>query len=431
MNITYRLSDPKKARESGEPFAVYLDFFYNGKRYRINSGLKLKYSHFDPTKKFDAMVTPQYTRETRMARSFPTEILKNVTDNIAEVVDKHIKGYIPDHELKKRFEACGQRKKEKASSSNLTHYYKEFMQFKVDTGTDPEGNTYRTYETALGFFQQIEEDNPDLIIDVFNLGIDFFKAFHEAAMEREYMVSTYNKQLKNVRTLLNHLIRENPEVRMNMFYKTVHDVDTIKHQPIELLESEIRLLESHSLTNQSDRKNIDMFLFQMYTGQRFEAVFELSKNLDKINEDERIFYVWDQKIRRNREIPLIDQAMDIYYKYKELGYFPMDQNAPANKALKRIFRKLEIDRTVEYYEHRIGEKAPVLMKKPFHEIITTHIAKATFITQSIHSGLSFEQVSKFTGNTVQTMKYYDNAQAKDMKESVEKVFAKKLKDRDK
>lgn len=80
-----------------------------------------------------------------------------------------------------------------------------------------------------------------------------------------------------------------------------------------------------------------------------------------------------------------------------------------NKNIKRIALEAGIQGEELQSFHYQGESAPKEIKRPRYECISTHTGRRTFISLLVARGWNYEQISKFTGQTIKMVEHYDKA----------------------
>ena len=88
-----------------------------------------------------------------------------------------------------------------------------------------------------------------------------------------------------------------------------------------------------------------------------------------------------------------------------IGFFIKTVSKELNKYLKVVFKELEFNRLVKNIESRGGNKT--VTEKPFYEVISSHVARKTFITNALYKGIPVQDVMMMSGHhNYQTMKRY-------------------------
>lgn len=424
MNIRFFFNNPAQAESSGAEYSIYTGFRYLNRPFRFRTNVRMKHKWFDTSKNLDTMVLPLYSRETGNSRTVIVNEFRRIQSAVESVVEKHSSGYIPDKLLNKFLDEAITG--EIIHKSNLIDYYQMYIDFNQKKGLV--GNTMKVHRNTLDVIRNVVEQNPKVIFDVFDLDIDFFHAlisyFRSARtrQQKRYQVSTYNKHLKNIKAMMNWIVEEFENVKVRMYYKKVKYLPEIETDPVVIEYSEIQKIISADLSVDYQRHR-DMFLFQMYTGQRHSALISLGRSLKDINEQTREFNLWVKKIKSYIKIPLADVAMDIYFKYKSEGKFPLKSNTKRNLAIKKILKAAGIDRPVEISEFFVGDDEPTINIVPLHDAITTHGARASFVTLMLIKGYSFEQIAKITKHTSnRMMSRYENISSKETSKMINREF---------
>lgn len=189
------------------------------------------------------------------------------------------------------------------------------------------------------------------------------------------------KHLERLKKMMNLALRlewieKAPFVRFSLKFT--------KHQRAFLSNSELDMLESGHLENETHRKTRDVFVFACYTGLSYIDVKLLSDDhiVRGIDGDYWIF----TKREKNDEpvkIPLLDKALAVIKKYdqslnnKKEQLLPVFTNQKVNKYLKEIAVILKINKK-----------------------LTFHAARHTFATTvTLSNGVPIETVSKLLGHT--------------------------------
>jgi integrase len=188
---------------------------------------------------------------------------------------------------------------------------------------------------------------------------------------------------------------------------------------ITLNEDELITMQAYDFAKDKRlSKARDLFLFGCYTGGRFS---DLSK-IEWADIKDNFWILRTQKTRDIIEIPLIGRALDIISKYKNNDFpLPRISNQKLNKYIKEVAKKVELDEIVRKVSYRGTKKLEVV--KPKHELIGTHTARRTFITQSLLRGMKAEIVMKITGHkNFRSFKKYINITSRDVQNEIEKAW---------
>jgi integrase len=140
----------------------------------------------------------------------------------------------------------------------------------------------------------------------------------------------------------------------------------------------------------------DMFCFGCFTGLRFSDIM----NLKCENIRNGSIYVKTIKNKKSAIIPLTKYSESIVNSYmgnEPDGYlFPRISNQKTNEYLKQIGIIAELNESVTIVSFS-GTKRTEKSKLK-HEVLTTHVARRTFITNALDRGMPSEVIMDITGH---------------------------------
>ncbi|MDD4454312.1 MAG: site-specific integrase [Candidatus Methanomethylophilaceae archaeon] len=208
----------------------------------------------------------------------------------------------------------------------------------------------------------------------------------------EYSDFTIGKHLKKIREF------------MKWAYPTVR-IDHLKYNPpqvedpVFLTEQELKILKEAALCRKVLQKVRDLFLFCCFTGMRYSDSQRFST--EWIQEDLIIYRM--QKTNGKAIVPVREKVLEISDRWG--GKAPQISSQKCNDYLKVLFRELGLGRKVACYTYAGGRMT--LNYHPLNEIITTHFARKTFITQCLLHGIPIQDVMRMSGHSdYQSMKPY-------------------------
>lgn len=266
------------------------------------------------------------------------------------------------------------------------NYKKQFIDKKK-----PLGILKRTYEAHTNYAQHLEE------FLRLKKATNLFTDQISSTLVDEYEIHLrYNKDFEN-----NHTVRCMRFITTVINYAIqIKDVNFspipgYKYPPKEQTEiifltpQEKQIIEDVKLQGRLQKEVQDLFLFQCYTGFAYvdlyafsnDCIFEEEKTGKKYIEMERT------KTKVKALLPFFPKAEAIWNKYNHK--LPKVSNANYNRTLKHISGLVDIEKNV-----------------------TTHVARKTFATLALNSGVTIEVVAKCLGhsNTTTTRKIYAQIQ---------------------
>lgn len=127
------------------------------------------------------------------------------------------------------------------------------------------------------------------------------------------------------------------------------------------------------------------------TGQRYSDYSRLSS--DNIKGDH--IHIVQKKTKNKAVVPLTEYVKEIFAKYG--GKMPRARCIQYfDKAIKGVCKKIGIDEIIVYEEERAGEI--VVVKRPKYEMISSHTARRTFITNMNKNNVPSAKTRKCTGH---------------------------------
>jgi len=207
-----------------------------------------------------------------------------------------------------------------------------------------------------------------------------------------YRDSTIQKHIKKLREFMKWAY---PEISINHIKYSLRPV----YDPIFLTQEELEILKSAVLHNHTMQKVRDLFLFLCTTGMRFSDSQRFTKD-------------WIQngliqyrmiKTGGRAYVPLRETTSKIVDLWG--GKAPRISQQKFNDYLKILFKRLEFTREVTCTHHVAGRLKEELF--PLDEVISSHVGRKTYITQSLLNGIPIQDVMKTSGHSdYQSMKPY-------------------------
>ncbi|MGJ8685680.1 MAG: tyrosine-type recombinase/integrase [Nonlabens sp.] len=287
----------------------------------------------------------------------------------------------------------------------------EFKNHKRRYVTDGTMQEYKTVFKALDEFQKLERKELSLL--------DFNKNFY---IEFENFLSQKNNPKNKNRGLLNDTIYKYIST-LRVFLKwcsengnNIHPYNFEQHKSlfkkkayneiVVLNESEITQLEALDLTNHPSYERVrDLFLFMIYSGQRFSDVKRFSKSDFRDNK-------WDfisHKTKKQVVVPFngyIANGLRILEKYN--FDLPKISNQKFNTYLKEVGALAEINTTVRIIRYRGKEE--IVIEKAKCKFMSSHMGRRTAVTILIAKNIPLPLVQMITQHSdIRTLMKYNSA----------------------
>ena len=242
----------------------------------------------------------------------------------------------------------------------------------------------------------------------YNISLDCMYKLRDWYVKNGYKNRTINKQYVMLKCFLKWINQQNgfsiPEevltfrTNLKVMNRTVTFMyydELLKFSAFKFNKDEERLSKAR-----------DLWCFMAYTSLRYSDLANLKTG--HINDDR--IEMMAQKTGERLSIPLTDGAINILnmYKGKETDdghVFVVPSNQKLNDAIKDAAKAAGVDRII-IDTYLIGSKRYEVQHK-FHEIISCHDARRTFVSCSLAMGITPQVVMKCTGHKgYNTMKPY-------------------------
>lgn len=214
------------------------------------------------------------------------------------------------------------------------------------------------------------------------------KKKYKKVRKQKLSLNTIAKKVQTLKLFLNEATKAN--INTNMQYKNfiaaLEVADTIY-----LNEEELNKLAKAKLHNETMSRVRDLFLLQSWSGLRYSDLITLTKDDIKAGN----IYLEQKKTTAKVTIPLLPEFVKIWKRYgKQLPIVPSNQFY--NSTIKDACRVAGITDIV-VINKTIGGKR-ISEKKPKFDLVTTHTARRSFITNLSKRGVPLELLMKVSGH---------------------------------
>lgn len=265
-------------------------------------------------------------------------------------------------------------------------------------------------------------------VGLFNAYLDYIKAsakgdtpknFLSQTAVNEYQQSlkaeglaatTINKRVGIIKRLINHLAGLSEGVKYGIHRVVTETVkDSRSHgenKKFSLTDKQLQAIADCKNLTEQECEYRDLFLLQVECGQRVSDLAKVLQGKGKIEEYEgqKSLIIMTQKENIPATIfltPFVEQMQcrykagefkDVHNKYFSQHY---------NEKIKTIAKKAGLTENVTYMDDEAGAKVEKV--RPLYELVTTHIARHTFITRKLKEGYSPDKLAYMTGHADDTM----------------------------
>lgn len=228
---------------------------------------------------------------------------------------------------------------------------------------------------------------------------------------QSYTISTINSILKYVKSAIILCARANKYLTeteiSSLTIKLFNDKSAPNH--IALRNDEVMLLYNYHPTCKRDEEAPDIFLLECTFGHRITDILRLDERLEEVGGKYYITISPKKTPNKKVEVGIIFKIAKEILIDKYHCTLPSITKDMINKNIKRIALEAGIQGEELQSFHYQGESVPQEIKRSRHECISTHTGRRTFVSLLVARGWNYEQISKFTGQTIKMVEHYDKA----------------------
>ena len=371
------------------PRQIYLKLSTTGDRLQIYTGKRISQAMWNKSKQ---------EIDTRKYRNGGVKLNKWLTDLKNDVLQ-----LATDNELNSERtltedikEILSKKKLNKPSATSFEDYINQFLSLqKTGDGYSLKSNTIKKYE---GFHNHIIGFSlkTGVSLELSRLDKRFLNDFKDyLSKTKKLSDNTVAKYVKAAKTFIRFYVARG---LIKPF-----DISEIKSKEREgeifvLPIKQIIELQNHQFKSSALSRARDVFCFMCWTGQRYSDITNLTRKQLCLNDHkEAIWKLVTVKTNENISVPIISYAEEIMAKYEKEEYpIPRFTNQKLNFHLKTIGEKAEINNLVKVVKYYDGRK--VEDHVPFYKVLTTHVARKSYITNSLILGVPERVVREVSGH---------------------------------
>lgn len=417
-----------KAPKSRRPSAINFIIRFNSKQYKFATHTKIYPTQWNQSLQ-KAYVSPILTNVDNVNNSIVNQKIEEIKERFTKFklylcsIDKYNSADIIKL-LQNEFNDMAKKniKKGKEERNKFDDIVKVIHDAVYNDTTIAKGtsdNYIKKGLPALKFYLSYLKEEENTTVDSFKyFTTEFLTSFayyiHDNYTHDEgqpYTISTINSILKYVKSAIILCARANKYLTeteiSSLTIKLFNDKSAPNH--IALRDDEVMLLYNYQPTCKRDEEIRDIFLLECTFGHRITDILRLDERLEKVGGKYYITISPKKTPNKKIEVGIIfkiakDILIDKYH-----CKLPSITKDMINKNIKRIALEAGIQGEELQSFHYQGESAPKEIKRPRYECISTHTGRRTFISLLVSRGWNYEQISKFTGQTIKMVEHYDKA----------------------
>lgn len=292
----------------------------------------------------------------------------------------------------------------------LMQHYDQFLDFKGSRVKEGTMKGFRVLQTHLtGYLGDRRDMKPS--------GVEsgFIEDLQGYLLSAGIANNTVNKHVSRLKTFLTWLHERGHLDTV----PRVTPLPTAQSHVVRLTLDELAALRAADLSREQPgyKKARDLFLVQVYTGQRFGDVSKMKwSDLDGDK-----WHLAEEKTGVVHMVPLAAPALAIIEKYRGTSRpLPRVSMQKVNDMLKEIGKLAGINAPVTLREAVGGEI--VTRTAPKHEVLSTHVGRKTFISLMMEAGLSSKDLLGLTHSDLRSLKHYAGASEDHVVKAMRAVF---------
>ena len=272
----------------------------------------------------------------------------------------------------------------KLISEALASYVKD-RQAKTSTANEYQKNVKMFYNWIVSTNQR--DSAKALTQSSFNAFVEWLKS--------NSTPSNVNKIASAIRRIIQYIAGTQAGSKYNITPVTFVNVKQVKEEKkCELLAEEIEAFKAVKVKNDKEQYYKDVFLLQLATGQRISDTLKLIKGDYKVQHGQPCNTIILTTIKRNKTSYITEtkEVTELLEKIRSNKENEEDNEKDTSLAyyLKVLFCRANITRLTP-------------SGKPINEVISSHFARHTFVTQRLREGYNFAQVGKMIGDSPATV----------------------------
>jgi len=271
-------------------------------------------------------------------------------------------------------------------------FFQSFHEFIETNKTIKALTTTKKYVTTINFIRDFEnETNNKIAFDSINT--EFYEKFRDYAFEKRNTLNNYfGKIIAGIKTFMNWSFERG--YHQNLEYKKFKAIQN-NIEVIYLTKEELMELYNYPFESKRLVHVRDFYCFGCFTGLRFSDI----KQLRASNVYEDYIKLNIQKTKTiDHIIPLNKFAKAILAKYKETLYEPLPtiSGQKFNQYIKECCKIIGLNTPINITRYIGNRRIDKVLPK--YELITSHTARKTFVTNSLVLGMKEMIVKNITGH---------------------------------
>ena len=371
------------------PLQIFLKISSQGRRIQVYTKRRIAQKYWDSSKQ---EYNPRRYRDNCAAKN---AWLRELKTEVAELADDNERNgsITTSQEIKEILANKILGKPVKESFEELLHSFLRDHR-KNDGHPVKEGTRQRYLAVNNHLLEYTRSYNMTLEIE--RIDEEFFQGFREYLSRiKELTDNTVVKIIRTLKTFLRHYQKKGIIKTFDLSeIKTFETEGEIYVLPIDrVLE-----LQYADIENERLKRVRDVFCFMCWTGQRYSDIVKINHNdIVEKSDGQKDWNLITFKTQTRVSVPIVQYAEEILENYKDYETpIPIFSNQKINKYLKELGEDVNFDWPVKiskYFEGQLHQE-----EVPFYEVLTTHVGRKSYITNSLILGVPERVVKEVSGH---------------------------------
>lgn len=278
--------------------------------------------------------------------------------------------------------------------------YDDFIKY-IEDNFEP--RTWQKHKTVKSFLEEFAGNTGYKKIYPNDITVKFYKDFSSFLRKtKKHAPQTVNKYQGCLKTFMRYLTTD-----MGLNQSEIHKnfkKDSKRREggsKIVLMKEHVQKLVDWKPTNERYELVRDLFMFQIYTGIRYSDLININKS--QVLNNSLNFTMW--KVEKDVTIPLHPKALEILKKYNYALGEKCKSLQNYNLDIKTVCKLAGLTDKIKSLNIKLSRK--VSDDTEMYKLVSTHVARVTFITNCLIAGITPFIVMEYTGHEkIDTLSVY-------------------------
>lgn len=382
--------DAETLNESlNKPLQIFLKLSTRGRRVQVYIKRRIAQKYWDS---FKQEYNPRRYRDNCAAKNAWLRELKTEVTELADTNERNGK-ITSSQKIKEILANKILNKPGKESFEEL--FYSFLRDYKKNDGNPLKKRTRDRYLNVYNHLNDYTKSY-NIKLEIESINEDFLQGFKEYLTQiKDLSDNTIVKILKTIKSFQRYYTKKGIIKNIDLSdVKTIFKEGEIYVLPID----KVIELQYADVKTEKMKKVRDVFCFMCWTGQRYSDIIKISHNdIVEYANNEKVWKLITNKTQDRISVPIIQYAEEILNRYKDFETpLPILSNQRMNNYLKDLGKLVKFDWPVKitrYYEGVLHQE-----QVPFYKVLTTHVGRKSYITNSLILGVPERVVKDVSGH---------------------------------